>query len=76
MGVQQYFKYKSSNNSNVDENTEPLDDFYLESWEICNDKNKNIDNSVKFSNELLISEVKIDPFTIYENKIIRRRIIW
>ena len=67
MGVQQYFKYKSVNNSNVDdENTEPIDDFYLESWEICNDKNKNIDNSVKFSNELLISEVKIDPFTIYE----------
>ena len=61
----------SKSNSNKDEkggknSNEDVDDFYLENWEICNDKNKNIDNSIKFDTDLIISEVKKNPFNIYE----------
>ena len=42
------------------------EEFILEDWEICNDKNKNIDNSIKFDNDLLISEAKRDPFEDYD----------
>ena len=52
---------KSENNSNGNG-----EDYFLEDWELYNDKNKNIDNSVKFDNDLLISEVKKDPFNDYE----------
>ena len=56
-------KKPSENNSN-----EPGEDFYLEDWEICNDKNKNIDSSVKIDSDLLISQVEKDPFKDYEIK--------
>ena len=52
---------KTENNSNG-----TGEDYFLEEWEVYNDKNINIDNSVKFDNDLLISEVKKDPFTDYE----------
>lgn len=39
--------------------------FYLEDWEIYNDQNKNLDNSVKFCNDLLISKVEKNPFNNY-----------
>ena len=41
------------------------EDFYLEDWEIYNEQNKNLDNSVKFSNDLLISKVEKNPFNNY-----------
>ena len=63
-----HFKYNSNNKQNPEEkNTnEPGEDFYLEDWEICNDKNKSIDNSIKFDTDLIISEVKKNPFNIYQ----------
>ena len=63
-----HFKCNSNNKQNPEEkNTnEPGEDFYLEDWEICNDKNKNIDNSIKFDTDLIISEVKKNPFNIYQ----------
>ena len=54
-----YKKYKKS------EENETGEDFYLEDWEIYNDHNKNLDNSVKFSNDLLISKVEKNPFNNY-----------
>ena len=65
----QNYNKKDENNSeqNKDNPNEPGEGFYLEDWEIYNDKNKNIDNrTVKFDNDLLISEVKKNPFDDYE----------
>ena len=63
-----FSKRKDNKKSNQNNQNEPGEDFYLEDWEICNDKNKNIDNSVKIDNDLLISKVKKDPFKDYTIK--------
>ena len=64
----EFSKRKDNKKSNQNNQNEPGEDFYLEDWEICNDKNKNIDNSVKIDNDLLISKVKKDPFKDYTIK--------
>ena len=50
---------KEDNNDKKDNIGE---EFILEEWEVYNDKNKNIDNSVKFDKDLLISEANKDPY--------------
>ena len=57
---------KTNSNDNETNPNEPGEDYYLEDWTIYNDKNKNIDNSIKFNNDLLISEVNKNPFNDYE----------
>ena len=61
-------KGKNSNNSDkVKKDTnETGEDFDLEEWNIVNDKNKNFENSINFGNDLLISQVKKDPYTDYK----------
>ena len=44
------------------------EEFILEDWEVYNDKNKNIDNTIKFDKDLLISEADRDPLKYYEEK--------
>ena len=44
------------------------EEFILEDWEVYNDKNKNIDNTIKFDKDLLISEADRDPLKDYEEK--------
>ena len=41
------------------------EDFYLEDWEVYNEHNKNLDNSIKFCNDLLISKVEKNPYNNY-----------
>jgi calcium-dependent protein kinase len=60
---------KDSNNTK--EETDDFEGFFLEDWEILSDKSKldnySIDkNKISFNNELLISQVKNDPFKDYE----------
>ena len=50
----------SNNNTN-----ETGEDYFLEEWDVVNDKNKNLNDSVKFGNDLLIKEVKKDPYADY-----------
>ena len=58
---------KNNKNQNKNNPNEPGEDFYLEDWTICKDKDNIIDtNTVKFDNDLLISEVKKNPFDDYE----------
>ena len=69
----QHFKGKKNDNNDKkrDEKNpnEPGEDFYLEDYEIINDKNKNIDShTVKFDSDLLISEVRRNPFNTYDIK--------
>ena len=65
--LSQHFKKKVGKNKDQNKGNELGEEFYLEEWEICNDKNKNIDNrTVKFDSDLLISEVKKNPFDNYE----------
>ena len=68
MGSEHSKKNNKKTNLNDNENNlnEPGEDYYLEDWTIYNDKNKNIDNSIKFNNDLLISEVNKNPFNDYE----------
>jgi calcium-dependent protein kinase len=54
---------KEDNNDKKDNIGE---EFILEEWEVYNDKNKNIDNSVKFDKDLLISEANKDPYEEYK----------
>ena len=42
------------------------EEFILEDWEVFNDKNKNIDNTIKFDSDLLISEANRDPYEDYD----------
>ena len=49
-----------------DKKNELGEEFILEDWEILNDKNKNIDNSIKFDKDLLISEANKDPYKVYK----------
>ena len=44
------------------------EEFILEDWEVYNDKNKNIDNTIKFDKDLLISEADRDPLNDYKEK--------
>ena len=67
----QHFKKKPQNTPNKSSQNnpnEPGEGFYLEEWEIYNDKNKHIDNSVKINNDLLISQIQSNPFKDYEKK--------
>ena len=56
--------------SKKDNNEDDFEGFFLEDWEIVNDKNK-IDefsdnkNKISFNGEILISQVKTDPFKDY-----------
>ena len=57
------------NNSKEKDKTDNLgEEFILEDWQVFNDKNKNIDNSIKFDSDLLISEAKKNPFNDYKEK--------
>ena len=50
----------------VDKKNEVGEEFILEDWEVLNEKNKNIDNSIKFDSDLLISEANKDPYKDYQ----------
>ena len=61
---------KKKKNSKKDKNEEDIEGFFLEDWEILNDKNKIQEfsenkNRISFNNEVLISQVKTDPFKDY-----------
>jgi calcium-dependent protein kinase len=62
-----YSKSKGNRSSNKGDD---VDGFFLEDWEILNDKSK-IDefaenkNKISFNNEILISQVKSDPYKDY-----------
>ena len=57
------------NNSKEKDKTDNLgEEFILEDWQVFNDKNKNIDNSIKFDSDLLISEAKKNHFNDYKEK--------
>ena len=62
-----YSKSKGKRSSNKGDD---VDGFFLEDWEILNDKSK-IDefaenkNKIYFNNEILISQVKSDPYKDY-----------
>ena len=66
MGLR-YSKSKGKRSSNKGDD---VDGFFLEDWEILNDKSK-IDefaenkNKISFNNEILISQVKSDPYKDY-----------
>ena len=58
-------------NSNKEEETDDFDGFFLEDWEILSDKSKLANysknkNQLSLNSELLISQVKNDPFQDYE----------
>ena len=61
---------KRKKKSSKGENEDDIEGFFLEDWEILNDKNK-IDefsqnkDKISFKNEVLISQVKTDPFEDY-----------
>ena len=62
-------KDKEEKKGNVpkDENKNEIgEEFILEDWEVFNEKNKNIDNSIKFDSDLLISEADKDPYEEYK----------
>ena len=57
-------------NTNKDNNEDDMEGFFLEDWEILNDKNKIYEfsknkNKISFNKEVLISQVKNDPFKDY-----------
>ena len=61
---------KKKKNSKKDKNEDDIEGFFLEDWEILNDKNKIQEfsenkNRISFNNEVLISQVKTDPFKDY-----------
>ena len=73
------FDFSKSSNSDKKKKTLPKanekdkkdnlgEEFILEDWQVFNDKNKNIDNSIKFDSDLLISEAKKNPFNDYKEK--------
>jgi calcium-dependent protein kinase len=61
-------KTKGKNKDGKESNTtnETGEDYYLEDWDVVNDKNKDLNYSVKFGNDLLIKEVKKDPYADYD----------
>ena len=65
-------KSSSKNNkSNKDEDKDDFDGFFLEDWEILSDKSKLANysknkNQLSLNSEILISQVKNDPFQDYE----------
>ncbi len=56
-----------NNNENKEEKDKDQlgEEFILEDWEVCNDKNKDMDNPIKFDSSLLISEANRDPYNDY-----------
>ena len=60
-------KTKGKNKDGKESNTtnEAGEDYFLEDWDVVNDKNKDLNYSVKFGNDLLIKEVKKDPYADY-----------
>jgi len=58
-------KTKGKNAGGKDSANETGEDYYLEDWDVVNDKNKDLNYSVKFGNDLLIKEVKKDPYADY-----------
>ena len=60
-------KKKGKNKDGKESNTtnETGEDYFLEDWDVVNDKNKDLNYSVKFGNDLLIKEVKKDPYADY-----------
>ena len=66
MGNKPSFKYrKNHENNKINDENEIGDDFFLEDWEIVKNKDQNIDNSIKFDSDLVISEAKKDPYVDY-----------
>ena len=61
---------KKKRYNNRDKNEDDMDGFFLEDWEILNDKTKIKEfnenkNKITFKNEVLISQVKTDPYKDY-----------
>ena len=50
----------------TDKKNELGEEFILEDWQVFNDKNKNMDNSIKFDRDLLISEANKHPLNDYK----------
>ena len=68
MGNKNSSSRKHKNNENDDDDVEG---FFLEDWEILNDASKFKDfdknkNNISLNSELLISQVKTDPFKDYQ----------
>ena len=71
MGNKSSSKKKLKNSIKEKEDDDDMDGFFLEDWEILTDKSKLKDynkneNKISFNNELLISQVKTDPFKDYQ----------
>ena len=64
-------KSSAKRNNIIQEETDDFEGFFLEDWEILSDKSKLANyskkkNQLSFNSELLISQVKSDPFQDYE----------
>jgi len=68
MGNKHSKRHKKFNKN--EKNEDDMDGFFLEDWDILYDKNKlneftNNKSKISFNNEILISQVKTDPFKDY-----------
>ena len=70
MGNKHSLKKKKKRHSKLDNNEDDFEGFFLEDWEILNDKEKIKEfsenkNKISFNSEVLISQVKNDPYKDY-----------
>jgi len=70
MGNKHSRRHKKKKFNKKDKNDDDMDGFFLEDWDILYDKNKlnkftDNKNKISFNNEILISQVKTDPFKDY-----------
>ena len=64
------YSKKRKKKTKKEDNEDDMEGFFLEDWEILNDKNKLDEysknkNKISFNNEVIISQVKNDPFKDY-----------
>ena len=64
------YSKKRKKKTKKEDNEDDMEGFFLEDWEILNDKNKINEfsenkNKITFNNEVIISQVKNDPFKDY-----------
>ena len=70
MGNRHSRRHKKKKSNKKDKNDDDMDGFFLEDWDILYDKNKlneftDNKSKISFNNEILISQVKTDPFKDY-----------
>jgi len=70
MGNKHSRRHKKNKFNKKDKNDDDMDGFFLEDWDILYDKNKlneftDNKSKISFNNEILISQVKTDPFKDY-----------